>query len=55
MQTFGRSLDIMWTKCIQSGENAKEDFRVINYENVKWFKTEPVCWTVCEQCSCVCL
>lgn len=49
--SFGRSFEIMWKRCTQGGLNATQDFRVICYENVKLFKTEPLCWTVCEQCS----
>jgi hypothetical protein len=37
MKYFGRALEIMWKRYIQVGLNAKEDFRVIYYENVKWF------------------
>jgi hypothetical protein len=51
MKAFGRSLEIMWKRYVQSRVNAKQDFRVIFYENVNWFKTEPICWTVCERCS----
>ena len=32
LQAFGRSLEIMWKRCIQGRVNDKQDFRVIFYE-----------------------
>ena len=51
MKAFGKSLEIMLKGCTQGMVNAKQDFRVIFYENVNWFKAEPIFWTVCERCS----